>query len=84
MGVLYISLNDIVAEMEHRYRFKTNLGIRDLCNIFGYSRAQMYKHIRNGVFDKFGPVPTQSFSDKQQSVKIPKQVVFACYKAMFE
>jgi len=73
---IYITLDEQVKELEERYRFKTLLSVRDLMNIFGWSKTEAYRKIDEGIFSAFGEVP-------EGAKKIPKRIVVAYFRSLY-
>lgn len=72
----YVSLDSQLKELDEKYKYKTLLSVRDLRDIFGWSKTEVYRKIDSGVFDLYGDVP-------KDAKKIPKNIVFSYFRSLF-
>ncbi|MGE4487111.1 MAG: hypothetical protein AB7C95_04695 [Synergistaceae bacterium] len=76
MNAVYVSREDQMEELKRSYKYKTMLSVRDLQNIFGWSKSDAYRKIKEGVFIPFGDIP-------EGSKKIHKKIVFKYFDSLF-
>jgi len=79
---MVITLEQQISDLSHKYRFKTLLGVRDICNILDWSRKTFYSRHAEGVFHEYGDIPETP--DGKRGIKIPKQIVFAYFKTLYK